>query len=117
MSAAALHATAFYADLAAHEAVFTLLEDDSFPVLRVNGVDVVPFWSTRSRVDGVRLDHAKYATYQVEEISLRDFLDKTLVLLEEENIRVGVNWSGPRLTGHDVSVADVRSNLRHRLKP
>ncbi|ROZ61477.1 DUF2750 domain-containing protein [Ramlibacter sp. WS9] len=116
MSASALHATAFYTEVAAKQLVFTLLEEDSFPVLRIDGSDVVPFWSSRSRVERVRAEHSKYANHVIEEISLPDFLAKTLALLEEERIRVGVNWSGPRLTGYDVSVSDVRSNVAHRLR-
>jgi hypothetical protein len=116
MSTAALHASAFYAEVAAHGAVFTLLEEGSFPVLRVGGSDVVPFWSSRSRAERVRQDHPKYANYAVDEITLTDFLAKTLALLEEERIRVGVNWSGPRLTGYDVAPSDIRTNIEHRVK-
>lgn len=96
--------------------MFALLENDSFPVLRISDGDVVPFWSSRSRVDRVRQEHAKYEKYQVEEITLGDFFAKTLPLLDEEHIRVGVNWSGSRLTGYDASAAEVRANLMHHLK-
>lgn len=71
---------------------------------------------SRSHAEGARAEHPKYARYVVEEIKLPEFLAKTPALLEEESIRVGVNWSGSRLTGYDVSVADVRANVGHRLK-
>jgi len=116
MTAAALHASAFYAEVARQRAVFTLLEEGSFPVLRMGEGEVVPFWSTRSRAERVRQEHPKYANYEVDEIALDDFFAKTLPLLEEERIRIGVNWSGPRLTGYDVSVPDVRANIEHHVK-
>lgn len=114
MSTVALQANAFYSDVIKHGVVFALLDDESFPVLRIDGNDVVPFWSTRSRVELVLQEHPKYERYEVDEIALSDFLAKTLSLLEEERIRVGVNWSGPRLTGYDVSVGDVRTNIEAR---
>jgi hypothetical protein len=116
MSTAALQANAFYADVIEHGVVFTLLEDESFPVLRIDGNDVIPFWSSRARVERVRKAHPKYERYEVNEIALSDFLTKTLSLLEEESIRVGVNWSGPRLAGYDVSVGDVRANIDARAR-
>jgi hypothetical protein len=33
------------------------------------------------------------------EIRFETFLDKWLLLLEADGLRVGVNWSGPRATG------------------
>lgn len=114
MSTAALQANAIYADVIEHGVVFTLLEDESFPVLHIDGNDVVPFWSSRARVERVRQEHPKYKRYEVDEIELSDFLTQTLSMLEEENIRVGVNWSGPRLTGYDVSVGDVRTSIDAR---
>lgn len=114
MSTAALQADAFYTDVVEHGAVFTLLEDEGFPVLRIDGSEVIPFWSSRVRAERVRKEHPKYERYEVDEITLSDFLAKTLQLLEAENIRVGVNWSGPRLTGYDLSAIEVRSNINHR---
>ena len=111
MSTAALQANAFYADVIEHGVVFTLLEDESFPILRIDGREVIPFWSSRARAERVLQEHPKYERYEVDEIALSDFLAKTLSQLEEENIRVGVNWSGPRLTGYDVSVGDIRANI------
>ncbi|MFJ4758610.1 DUF2750 domain-containing protein [Streptomyces sp. NPDC088763] len=35
--------------------------------------------------------------------------------LAEDDLRVGINWSGPRLTGWDFTVADVVDRLAHAL--
>jgi hypothetical protein len=115
MSTAALHANAFYEDAAKKRAVFTFLKDDSFLVFRIDAAEVIPFWSTRSRVEKVRELHPKYGGHTIEEISLPDFLAKTLPLLAEEGLRVGVNWSGARLTGYDISVDDVRRIFSHHV--
>jgi len=115
MSTAALHASAFYEDAAKNRVVFTFLDDESFLVFRVEAAEVVPFWSTRSRMDRVRDLHPKYAGYVIEEIPLSEFLARTLPLLAEGGVRVGVNWSGARLSGYDISVDDVRRNISHHV--
>jgi hypothetical protein len=115
MSTGALHATAFYEDLVKTRAVFTFVDDDSFLVYRIGAAEVVPFWSTRSRLERVCELHPKYCAYAMEKIPLSDFLEKTLPLLAEDGARVGVNWSGPRLSGYDISVDDVRRNIGHHL--
>ena len=116
MSTAAAHATTFYVDAATHRVVFTLLEDDSFLVLRVGGTEVIPFWSTRARIQKMQELHPKYSGYAIEEIPLSKFMSTTLDLLAAESIRVGVNWSGERLTGYDLSVDDLRRNIGHHLR-
>ena len=115
MSIAAAQASAFYEQAAKHGSVFTFLEDGNFLVFSIRGQDVVPFWSSRSRMAKVQAVHPKYARYAVEEIPLAQFLGETLGLMEAEGIHIGVNWSGKRLVGYDVPVAEVRRNLGHRL--
>ncbi len=41
----------------------------------------------------------------------RQFYDAVLPQLAEENLHVGVNWSGPQLTAYDYSVSDLKRNL------
>jgi hypothetical protein len=113
MSAAASQAASFYRDAAQHRRVFTLLKDESFAVFQVRDQEVIPFWSTRSRVERVQKDHAQYREYVIDEIPLARFFEATLTDLEREHIHVGVNWSGPRLTGYDISPADLRRNIEH----
>jgi hypothetical protein len=113
MSVAAAQASAFYEQVVAAGSVFTFVEDGSYLVFPVNGKDVVPFWSSRSRIETVQRAHPRYAAYAISEESLKQFLEKTLDQLEEENINVGVNWSGERSTGYDISAADVKRNICH----
>jgi hypothetical protein len=115
LSNAASNASAFYEQVVKDGSVFTVIDDDSFVVILVGGTEVVPFWSSRYRVKKVQSSHPKYAGFSISEIPLTEFLDKTLAQLEEENIHVGVNWSGKRLIGYDRSVADLKRNIGYWL--
>jgi len=113
MSIAAAQATKFYEQAVAEGRVFTFTENDEYPVFRVDGKEVIPFWSSKSRLVRIQANHPKYRNYQISEISLEQFLKEDLSLLESEQVSVGVNWSGARLTGHDISAQDLRANLAH----
>ena len=113
MSIAAAQANQFYEQVVRERKVFTFTEDDSFLVFPVGGQEVVPFWSSRTRLDRIQRGHPKYCSYVCEQISLTSFLEITLPDLAEENISVGVNWSGARLTGYDLSVSDLVRTLEY----
>jgi hypothetical protein len=111
MSTSAAQARAFYEQAAQDKRVFTFTADDDYLVFPIQGREVVPFWSSRSRLDKVRADHPKYASYSVTEIPLNEFLGAVLTQFGDEKISVGVNWSGPRLTGFDISPEDLQRNI------
>lgn len=113
MTQAASQASRFYEEVVTSRSVFTLLDDGSFLVFPVNGLEVVPFWSTESRVTIVQRNHPKYRPFACDKIDLDVFCDRTLRDLERENVHIGVNWSGARLTGYDVSVPDLLQNLSY----
>ena len=115
MSNAASQATDFYEKAAKHGKVYTITDADSFLVFLINGKEVVPFWTSRSRIEKVKVNHPKYVKYVIDEIRLEKFLEKTLEQFEEEKIHIGLNWSGARLIGYDVSVADLKKNLGYWL--
>ena len=113
MSQAASQAAAFYEEVASFRIVFTVLDNGNFLVFRVGDVDVVPFWSSRARVQRIQRNHAKYRSFDCDESDLAAFLGKTLPDLQAEGIHIGVNWSGARLNGYDVSAADLLKNLAY----
>lgn len=113
MTQAASQASAFYEEVASSRSAFTLLDHGNFLVFRVRDVDVVPFWSSRTRIARVQKDHARYRAFDCDEIDLDALVSRTFPDLEREGIHVGVNWSGARLTGYDVPVADVLKNLAY----
>ena len=111
MSQSASQASAFYEEVVSAGSAFTVLDHGNFLIFPIRGIEVVPFWSSRARVARVQKDHAKYRAYDCDEIDLDALIARTLPDLEREGIHVGVNWSGARLTGYDVSVADFLKNL------
>jgi hypothetical protein len=113
MSIAAGQASKFYEQVVRESAVFTFIQDGSFLVYPVRGQEVVPFWSSKARLDKIQREHAKYRRFVCDEISLASFLEKTLPDLAAENIAIGINWSGERLTGYDVTVAELVKNLEY----
>jgi hypothetical protein len=115
VSVAAAQAQKFYEQVAAERRVYTFLDQGSFLVFPIRGTEVVPFWSSPSRLQRVQELHAKYRSYTIDEMPLTEFLEKTLPQLEAELISIGLNWSGKRLTGYDLTVADLRRNLDYWL--
>ena len=113
MSIAAAQSSVFYEQVAREGRVFTVLDADEFLVFRIGDHEVVPFWSSRSRIETVQKRSPKYLAWKIEELPLAGFLEKTLALLQEENVRVGVNWAGDRLVGYDVPVAELRKTLEY----
>ena len=115
MTVSALHANAFYEQAAKGGFLYTFWHEAGFLVFPVGGNEVIPFWSSRSRIERVQIEHPKYANYSVSEIPIADFLTRMLARFEKEGYRVGVNWSGKNFVGHDVSVADIKRNIGHYL--
>ena len=117
MSQAASQAAAFYRDAAKARSVWTLRDDDGYPAPKNGeGVRAQPFWSSRARAEKIAPTVPAYAGFEVTEIPLDTFVDKWLPSLEESNLRVGVNWSGPHATGYDIEPRSVRASLEFALK-
>lgn len=114
MSTAGLHYHRFAEQVAQDERVFTFTCEGELLVYPVRGNEVVPFWSSRSQLETIQKRFPKYQKHSISEMSLSEFYE-WLAQLEDEGILVGVNWSGERLTGYDVTVADLRELLAHRL--
>ncbi|SMP54789.1 Protein of unknown function [Neorhodopirellula lusitana] len=113
MLASASQAAKFYEQVVRDGCVFTFVNDGGMLVYPVQAIEVVPFWSSRSRMLTVLKNHPKYAVYAIDETDLVTFLDQTMPLLAGEGIHVGVNWSGERLTGYNLPVDDVLTNIAY----
>jgi hypothetical protein len=111
MSVAAMQAARFYEQVVADGVVYSFSSEGSFLVYPVGGQEVVPFWSSRSRLETITKNLPKYRAFQFDEIPFQAFSREVLPRLEAEGLLVGINWSGPRLVGYNVPVADVRRNL------
>jgi hypothetical protein len=111
VSQAASQASIFFEQVARERRAFAFLADGEHIILPMAQGEVVPLWSSRSRAEKIHRLHPKYKDFAVHEIPLDTVLGELLPRLEAEVIRVGANWSGPRLVGFDYSVADARRNL------
>lgn len=113
LSQAASQASLFFEQVARERRAFTFVSDGEPIVLPLREGELCPFWSSRTRLERVQTAHARYRALQIQEVSLDRFLSELLPRLESEQIRVGANWSGARLSGYDYTVADIRKNLDH----
>ena len=114
MSVAAAQAAKFYDQVTSEEKVFGLAEDGGFLVFRIRDTDVVPFWSSKSRVTTIQKRNPKYGKWTLTEEPLAEFIERTLPWLEKDKMSIGLNLSGERLVGYDVSVPELRRSLEHR---
>lgn len=92
--------------------VFTFTDADAYLVFPVRGYEVIPFWSSRARLEKIQEKHPQYRRYKITEMNLAEFLD-WLEKRERDGIRVGTNWSGIRLIGYDVEPKDLLLGLQY----
>jgi hypothetical protein len=108
----AAQAAAFYEEVAEHGRLWTIRDADGFPQPKgSDGVRVQPFWSLRSRAERVVASVAAYAGFDIVELPWDVFESRWAPGLRNDGVLVGVNWSGPRATGYDVSPGDVVKNV------
>ncbi len=112
MSIAAAHYDKFKEQAVREGRVFTFTSDGEYLVFPVNGEEVIPFWSSRTRMEKVQKEHPKYQQYQIKEMAIAEFLE-WLPKLGKDGVRVGANWSGKRLTGYDVETKDLLAGLNY----
>lgn len=114
MSIAAAQYAKFNAEVAKKRMAFTFTNEGDLLVYPTKEGEVVPFWSSRSRLSKIQSFHPKYLRYEISEFSLQEF-QSWLIQLEEEQIRVGVNWSSERLVGYNALVSDLRAALNYQI--
>jgi hypothetical protein len=113
MSQSASQAAAFYRDVAKNGSVWLLNDDEGqVPIARQDDHDVTPVWSTKSRLEKtVKHLGPGFQANEPTEMSWEDFRDDLLPTLEEEGVRIGVNWSGEKAVGYDIEVPDLIRNV------
>ena len=111
MTQAAAQASAFYQEVARHRRVWTLRGDKGFPTSRTPEGHAIPFWSSLARAQHIATTVASYAGYEPVELGWEEFRDRWLPDLEREGLRIGVNWTGARAIGYDLTPADLRRNV------
>ena len=118
MSVSAAHASEFYDESLREAAAWGVRGVDGFPAPRnSDGVRAMPFWSLRTRVERIIATVDAYAGLEPVEIPLQEFRDRWLPGLESDGLLVGLNWSGSRATGFDVTPADVAARFAAHEQP
>ena len=114
MSVSAAQADAFYREVVEHSTVWGVHDADGFPAPETSEGRAMPFWSLRSRAEGIVAKVPAYAGFEVVGLPLDEWRARWLPGLQRDGIRVGLNWSGDRATGFDLSAEDVERNLLAR---
>ena len=112
MSVAALSYSKFCSEAPKRGRVYTFTNCGELLVYPVRGEEVVPFWSSRGRLEKITVALPKYQRFEITEYSWSEFED-WLSQLEEASILVGVNWAGAKLTGYNVSVPNLKAAMKN----
>ncbi len=117
MSQAAAQAQAFYREVAKTGKLWTVRDQRGFPQPMTNdGYRAQPFWSSLSRVQRIVKNVPAYAACEPLEISWPDFRERWVPGLTSDNVRVGVNWNGPRAVGYDLWPQEILRNVEYRIQ-
>jgi hypothetical protein len=112
MSIAAAQAAAFVTEVAAGHEVWTIRDSGGFPTsTNASGQTAMPFWSKESRAQRVIDTIPRYRAFQTERLTLAEFVENWLPGLEGDGLLAGLNWSGARAIGYDMSPGDVRARI------
>jgi hypothetical protein len=74
----------------------------------------MPYWSSQARAQ--RAADVWGNGLRTHSLSLGSWRTVELPSLADSGLRVGVNWTGPRLVGWDFTVGEVLNRLAHVLR-
>ncbi|MBA8831411.1 DUF2750 domain-containing protein [Rhizobium leguminosarum] len=112
MSLAAAHTHAFFNEVTQSGFVWTIRDEAGFPTsTNQSNEAAMPFWSSEIRARRIIDQVPAYRGFTPHKLPVKVFLDRWLQGLEQDNLRVGINWSGVSATGFDIAPADVRRRL------
>lgn len=112
MTVSAAQAAAFFAEVVATDEVFTIKDAEGIPAPKNGSGDrAMPFWSKRSRAEKVCASVPAYEGFEVVRVPLGEWRARWLPGLGRDGLRVGINWSGRRATGYDLTSDEVLARL------
>ncbi|AUW42837.1 hypothetical protein CUJ84_Chr002482 [Rhizobium leguminosarum] len=112
MSTAAAQAERFFSEVIAHGSVWSIQDGEGFPTsTNLDGETAMPFWSLESRAQKVIDNVIAYNSFRTRRIELSEFLDRWLSGLKRDGLAVGINWSGKRAIGYDMTPENVRTRI------
>ena len=116
MSQVAAQWNAFIKEIIHLRKIWTIRDEGGFPTsTNIDGETSMPFWSLRSRAEKMIKDVPDYKEFQPYEIGFDEFLNRWLKGLEKDGLYVGVNWSGKRASGYDISPKRVLERIQYEL--
>ncbi|MCO8272759.1 DUF2750 domain-containing protein [Actinoplanes sp. TRM 88003] len=109
MSLSGAHRAAFRREAAREGRVFSIRDPQGMPApAGDDGRRAVPFWSKPTRAGRVVDQVPAYGGFEVLAVDVDEWLLGWLPRLEKDGMLIGVNWSGTRATGYDLTPAQVR---------
>ncbi|MDT0487450.1 MULTISPECIES: DUF2750 domain-containing protein [Streptomyces] len=114
VSTSGAQAAAFFREIARTRTVWWVRDDDGSPTpASSSGQPTFPYWSSKTRAQ--RAAQLWGPQFRAVSMPLDHWRSAALQDLAKDDFRVGINWSGQRLTGWDFTVADVVNRLVHAL--
>jgi hypothetical protein len=105
VSTSGAQAADFFREVAQHRSVWWVRDEDGSPTpLAESGRPAFPYWSSEARAQ-----HAAALwglRFRAVPMPLDHWRNAALPDLAKDDFRVGINWSGQRLTGWDFTVDD-----------
>ncbi|WP_328452930.1 DUF2750 domain-containing protein [Streptomyces sp. NBC_00386] len=110
MSQSGSQAAAFFRDVRKSGVVWLVRDDDGMPThLSASGTRSLPFWSASARAQ--RAAKIWGHGLRVESMPLDTWRDRELPDYARDGLKIGINWSGPRLVGWDFTPVEVLNRL------
>jgi len=108
MSLSGAHKAAFRREVVQDGLVYSIRDEVGYPApADEQGRRAVPFWSKPTRARRAIDQVAAYQGFEVMSVELDDWLAGWLPCLDRDGMLVGVNWSGSRATGFDLTPVQV----------
>nr|WSW67707.1 DUF2750 domain-containing protein [Streptomyces sp. NBC_00995] len=102
--------TAFFLEVARTRTVWWVRDDEGSPMpVSSSGQPVFPYWSSRTRAQ--RAAQLWGPPFRAVPLPLEHWRSAALPDLDGDGMRVGINWSGRRLTWWDLTVDEVTNRL------
>ena len=113
MSVSAAHAKAFYQEVIAEAAVWTVRDSGGIPAPKNGeGRRSMPFWSKASRAGKIVAGVPAYSHFELQQIPIDEFIDRWLPGLAKDGLLIGLNWSGENAVGYDLEPELVLQRLK-----
>lgn len=110
MSISAFQYAQFVKQVLSSQKVFSFTEGNEYLVFQMGDKEVIPFWSSRTRLETIQKTHPKYQKYAIAEMDFKKFYE-WLPELAEEKLFIGVNWIGNKLIAYDYDPRQLKQSL------